>query len=324
MGNESKICEHIYNHTLFGDKCEFSGIRTLAEFFSSVPQDVQKLWPFDFSEEGYRTNYERAVVVPEQLGFVNKLHLKAQISNDKDSYAVCRQIYFEDNKLVFVHDSLLREKGEGGVNFANLLMSKTWRFLQAYDQTRQINYKNEYSEIFVQARSVPDGKIPIYGGYIWANQGFDFRDKSNLPRFRDRFRDFLATYGVNIEQEDLRKFTKPCHFAAFGCGVQAEDKDGNGIHLGKAFMLEQTWFGHWSTAKPDAEEKLYAKAYNRTDILPSSRRRRAVAMLNEKYRNILRKYYKRYASKGRSVSKIKAYQRLASRRWNKIIGGGRS
>lgn len=149
-------------------------------------------------------------------------------------------------------------------------------------------YKNEHSEIFVQARSAPKGKIPVYGGYIWANQGFDFRDKSDLPRFRDRFKSFLSAHGVEITDKDLKRFTKPCHFAAFGCGIQVADDNGNGVHLGKAFMLEQTWFGRWSTENPRAEEKRYAEAYNREGIPHASRRRQAVAVLNENYKNILR------------------------------------
>lgn len=42
MSDGLKISEHIYSHTLFGDKCEFSGFGTLTEFFSSVPQAVQE------------------------------------------------------------------------------------------------------------------------------------------------------------------------------------------------------------------------------------------------------------------------------------------
>lgn len=71
MSDGLKISEHIYSHTLFGDKCEFSGFGTLTEFFSSVPQAVQERWPFDLSDKGYRTFYEQALVVSEQLGFVS-------------------------------------------------------------------------------------------------------------------------------------------------------------------------------------------------------------------------------------------------------------
>lgn len=164
MSDGLKISEHIYSHTLFGDKCEFSGFGTLTEFFSSVPQAVQERWPFDLSDKGYRTFYEQALVVSEQLGFVSRLHLRARITKGEETYAVSRKICFEDDKMVFVHDSLRREKGAAGANFAHLLMARTRDFLQAYDQTRKICYKNEHSEIFVQARSAPKGKIPVYGG----------------------------------------------------------------------------------------------------------------------------------------------------------------
>ena len=116
--------------------------------FSSVPQAVQERWPFDLSDKGYRTFYEQALIVSEQLGFVSRLHLRARITKGEETYAVSRKICFEDDKMVFVHDSLRREKGAAGANFAHLLMARTRDFLQAYDQTRKICYKNEHSEIF--------------------------------------------------------------------------------------------------------------------------------------------------------------------------------
>ena len=324
MGENLTISEHIYNNTLFGDKCEFSGFGALTEFFSAVPEDVQKQWPFDFSDKGYRTSYEQALIVSEQMGFVRRLHLRAQIANAEESFFVSRKIWFDDGRLIFVHDSLCREKGAGGTNFAGLLMTRTQDFLRSYDKTRKIRYKNEHSEILVQARSIPKGKMPVFGGYIWANQGFDFQNKSDLPRFRSIFKQFLAGYGVSMDAGDLKKFTKPCHFAAFGCGIGARDGEGRPVHLGKAFLLEQTWFGRWSTDKPDAEEKRYARLYNRPDILPSSRRRTAIAALGESYRKLLHKYYKRYAPKRRSVSKMEVYRRFAQRQWNHLINGGRN
>lgn len=128
MSDGLKISEHIYSHTLFGDKCEFSGFGTLTEFFSSVPQAVQERWPFDLSDKGYRTFYEQALVVSEQLGFVSRLHLRARITKGEETYAVSRKICFEDDKMVFVHDSLRREKGAAGANFAHLLMARTRDF----------------------------------------------------------------------------------------------------------------------------------------------------------------------------------------------------
>lgn len=324
MSDGLKISEHIYSNTLFGDKCEFSGLGALTEFFSSVPHAVQERWPFDLSDKGYRTFYEQALVVSEQLGFVSKLHLRARITKGEETYAVSRKIYFEDDKMVFFHDSLRREKGVAGTSFAHLLMTRTRDFLQTYDQTRKIRCKNEHSEIFVQARSAPKGKIPVYGGYIWANQGFDFYYENDLSYFRGKFKSFLFAHGVEITDKDLKRFTKPCHFAAFGCGIQVADDNGNGVHLGKAFMLKQTWFGHWSTENPRAEEKRYAEAYNREGIPHALRRRAAVAVLNENYKNILRKFYKQYAPKRCALPMIKVYRRLAQRQWHHFVGEGRS
>ena len=92
MSDGLKISEHIYSHTLFGDKCEFSGLGALTEFFSSVPQAVQERWPFDLSDKGYRTFYEQALIVSEQLGFVSRLHLRARITKGEETYAVSRKI----------------------------------------------------------------------------------------------------------------------------------------------------------------------------------------------------------------------------------------
>ena len=56
----------------------------------------------------------------------------------------------------------------------------------------------------------------------------------------------------------------------------------------------------------------------------ASRRRQAVAVLNENYKNILRKFYKQYAPKRRILPRIKVYQRLAQRQWHHLVGGGRN
>ncbi len=110
MSDGLKISEHIYSHTLFGDKCEFSGLGALTEFFSSVPQAVQERWPFDLSDKGYRTFYEQALIVSEQLGFVSRLHLRARITKGEETYAVSRKICFDIRKFLFRHVRRRKEK----------------------------------------------------------------------------------------------------------------------------------------------------------------------------------------------------------------------
>ena len=48
------------------------------------------------SDKGYRTFYEQALIVSEQLGFVSRLHLRARITKGEETYAVSRKICFED------------------------------------------------------------------------------------------------------------------------------------------------------------------------------------------------------------------------------------
>ena len=100
----------------------------------------------------------------------------------------------------------------------------------------------------------------------------------------------------------------------------AEDAAGHKQHLGKAFMLEQSWQAKWTTAQPQAEEKRYALAYNQKGILPTSRRRKAIAKLSKSYHAILRKYYEHYARKRSQVSTLGAYKRLMMQKFKQLVG----
>lgn len=319
MSDEFKIGRHIYNNTLFGDRCKFSTLTDLNEFFAPVPEDVQKLWMLDMSEEGYETRYEKAVIVSEQLGVSKALYVCCEIFDTQNSYKISRKISFDDDKLIFVHEAALQQKGCSGANFSHQIMSKTQKFLSEYDKTRRINYITENSEVYVQAHSNPKGEVPTFGGYVWANQGFDFASKQELTAIRESFKIFLSTYQVELEEKDLKKFTKPCHFAAFGCGITAQDNNGNNVHLGKAFMLRQKWFGKWTTANPKAEEKRYAQAYNTPGILSTSRRSHAVEALGKNYRMLLNKYYSRYAHQKNNQQHKNILKELLGKKISELI-----
>lgn len=319
MSEELKISEHIYNNAPCGKQSNFADFQSLEEVFSSIPQDVQKLWPLDLSDKGYKTRYEQAQIGSEQLGFVQNVLLKAKVFNDQESYLLKFKLSFLDDKLVFDYDSILQKKGSGN-NFANAIMHRSQEFLTGYDNTRSQLSKGDFSEINFQASSTTQSVPILSGGYVWANQGFDFKSKSDLLEMRKSFKAFTHQYGVEISDKDICRFNKPCHFAAFGCGVQGQDSQGRKVHLGKAFMLKKSWMASWKTSQPQAEEKRYAAAYNQRGIVSSSRRRKAVLKLSKAYQSLLRKYYEHYAPKQTKISKFEAYKRLAVKRFKQLIG----
>ena len=320
MSEGLQIGEHIYNNIPCGSRKDFSSFKDLEELFSSIPAEVQKLWPLDLSDMGYKTRYEQAQISSEQMGFVQNILLKAQVFNAEENYILKLKLSFEDDKLKLTHESMLQKKGLSGNNFANTIMKQSQKFLTAYDKTRTGLKKDDVSEIVLQARSAAKARPALRGGYVWANQGFDFATKTEQLSMRRAFKKFLSAYGVNMSDKDLNRFTKPCHFAAFGCGVPAEDAAGHKLHLGKAFMLEQSWQAKWTTAQPQAEEKRYALAYNQKGILPTSRRRKAIAKLSKTYHAILRKYYEHYARKRSQVSTLGAYKRLMMQKFKQLVG----
>lgn len=319
MSEGLKISEHIYNNAPCNDKSSFSDFNEISSFFSVVSDDVQKLWPLDLSDMGYKTRYEQAQISSEQMGFVQNIILEATVFNAQESYLLKLKMTFDDSKIKIAHESLLQQKGKRGNNFANSIIKQCQKFLTSYDKSRKLQKQDEASEIVLQAHSSLKSTPTLLGGYLWANQGFDFASQSELSSMRKIFKRFLEEKNISITDKDLSKFTKPCHFAAFGCGVQAQDNKGNNVHLGKAFMLEQSWMAQWKTSHPQAEEKRYASAYNQKGILPTSRRRKAVLRLSKAYQNMLRKYYNQYASKSSKISTIAAYKRLALKQIKQLI-----
>lgn len=318
MSDSQKISEHIYSHTLFGDNCRFSSFNALNEFFESVPEDVQNKWPYNFEENGYKSNYEVAEIVSEQLGFDSSLEIIANVADDSDGFILNSNLKFEDDKLIVNLKSMYQNIGDKGKNFSSLALGKHLEFVTAYDQSRKKLKPSEHSEIIIFADSSQSNKdIKTVGGYVWANRGFDFQSKSELAFARSSFLVFAKNQGVEIDENDLKLFTKPCHFAAFGCGVGVKAENGQMLHLGKAFMLQHSWHGKWRTDKPQAEEKRYAEAYIHCPE-PQKRRRQAVAQLNSRYQSMLKKYYRKYQGQQKSHS-ISAYTRLASIKLSKLL-----
>lgn len=318
MSDGQKINEHIYSHTLFGDNCRFSSFKALDEFFESVPEEVQNKWPYNFEENGYACDYEVAEIISEQLGYDRSLELVVNVHNETDGFILHRNIRFDDDRMVVSLKSIYQNKGEKGHNFSAISLARQQEFLTAYDNSRKPRQKADYSELLIQAASYHSKEgVRTIGGYVWANCGFDFRDKEELEATRRAFRDFTESYGVCIEKKDLKIFTKPCHFAAFGCGIPVKNAEGREVHLGKAFMLQHSWYGRWSTAVPRAEEKRYAEAYAHCRV-PGQRRRQAVEQLSSAYKEMLKKYYNTYGEKRKSHT-LSAYTRLAGMKLSKLM-----
>lgn len=306
MKEASAIEEHIYNHIMLGDSCRYSSYNALAEFFSAVPEEARSLWPYDFSAEGYKTSYFGAQLFSEQLGFDRKLDLRFSIAAPQEKYTARVVLSFDDEQLQIRQESLVRDEGTAGGNFAGLFLQKQREFLNKYDSLRRINRNNPPSELLIHADS--DAGRQTCGGYVWANQGFDFAGVSELLAARNEFRRFAGDRGVDLGEKDLRFFTKPCHFSAFNCGVVVRDKAGRKAGLGKAFMMEHSWFGVWKTANPDAEEKKFADIYNREKLSPE-RRFGPLSALNSAYLRMVRRLTEKYArEKGEhSFSAFKKY-----------------
>lgn len=317
MTDGLKINEHIYNHTLFGDNCRFSSFQAIEEFFAEVPTDVQSKWAYDFADEGYKTTYESADIISEQCGFAQSLNLVANISNSSDNFIISSNIKFDDEQMIITLNSLFQNQGSSGNGFSSRFIQKHQDFLMAYDQAHKIKKPHEYSKLLIDADSSASKQgITTIGGYVWANHGFDFQNDSELKNTRKKFKKFAEQQGVEIADKHLQSFTKPCHFAAFGCGVSVE-KRGQTLHLGKAFMLEHSWLGKWSPHNDVAEEKCYAKAYASCPA-QSQKRRQAVAALSSKYKILLKKYYKLYGGKPKSQS-LKVYARVARIKFSRLM-----
>lgn len=317
MTDGLKINEHIYNHTLFGDNCRFSSFQALEEFFAEVPSDAQAKWAYDFADEGYKTTYESADIISEQCGFAQSLNLVANISNSSDNFIVSSNIKFDDEQMIITLNSLFQNQGQPGNDFSALFIKKHQDFLIAHDQTRKVTNPDEYSSLLIDADSSASKQgITTIGGYVWANRGFDFQNDSELRNTRKSFKQFAERNSVEIADKHLQSFTKPCHFAAFGCGIQVENR-GRKLHLGKAFMLEYSWLGKWSPHNDVAEEKCYAKAYASCPV-QSQKRRQAVATLSSKYQSVLKKYYKLYGDRTKSRG-LKVYARVARIKFSQLM-----
>lgn len=302
------------------DKKSISSPEFINEFFEDLLPPAKEAWAFDFSKEGYDVAYASADFKFEQCGMLKCFETVIDVCSDKEKFIMQTSMSLDCEVIQLTLDSIYRVKGNNGNNFGNTVLSKFKKFIAAQDKARGKN--SESSKILIHAASDKDKNgVDVYGGYIWANQGFDFRSKEELEYTRKHFKSFAAQNGVEISDKDLSLFTKPCHFAAFNCGVRVKNKLGKDSSLGKAFLYLHSWQGHmvaspYKSEKP--EEQRYAEAYNNPDFTLPCRKRMALLQLSAPYRKMLKKYRNTHSATQKANS-VKLYARVTKMQISKML-----
>lgn len=302
------------------DKKAVSGPETINEFFEDLFPPAKDAWPFDFSKEGYITSYQSTDFDIKQAGLVKYLVLEMKAKKEQDEYFIKAKIMMDCEKVAINLENLYRSQGSKANNFGNIYMGKLKAFIDAQDKARGKNF--DASELLFEAASRNDKSgVAVCGGYVWANQGGDFLDKEELEDARVHFKSFAAQNGVEISDKDLSIFTKPCHFAAFNCGVRVKNKLGKDSSLGKAFLYLHSWQGHvvaspYKSEKP--EEQRYAEAYNNPNFTLPCRKRMALLQLSASYRKMLKKY-RNIHSITQKANPVKLYARATKMQFSKML-----
>ena len=264
------------------------------DFFSPLNEETKQKWPFDFSKEGYQTTYQQAVFLPPRDCLRDPgegIKISAVIRSSQESFFMERGFYLYDDQLTIELKHLYRVGFGNPNNFAYKAVCKFKDFIDAYDASRP-DGKTDPSKLELEAVSNADkSNIAALGGYVWANMGFEFKDKNECYVLQQRFKAFAKHHSIDICQADLKYFTQPCHFAAFDCGIKVTDKFGHSSSLGKAFMLFESWKGVIYSGDKKGEAALYAEKYNNPKTRLQSQK-----VFNSGYRSVVNKYTKRYSN----------------------------
>ncbi|MGN0913685.1 MAG: hypothetical protein ACI4OW_02185 [Alphaproteobacteria bacterium] len=290
------------------------------EFFEEMFPAAREKWPFNFEKEGYTVKYDKAEFLYTQCGLVKNLDLTINVGNEKEGFVISTLMTLDDEVLNIKIDSLCRTRGTKNSNFGNMVISKMKQFIDAQDKSRGKIF--EASRILLDAASGLDkNNINVYGGYIWAYNGLDFANEQELSSTRQRFREFAKKSGVEFSTKDLSLFRKPCHFAAFDCGIKISLPSGKNAALGKAFLLSHSWLGKLVASPKKSEcpeEQRYAEAFNNPDFSVPKRRRMALEVLSSSYRNMLKKFRRKY-SEIKKISKTETYLKIAKMKLAKML-----
>ena len=284
----SKISQHILQNAVICPQKTFSSVSELDAFFATIPSDAAKSWPFDFSKYGLETRYLSALVTPETWKNEASCVVSAEVYNNKNK-AIIQQTFrigMNDNLIINL-DSVYADGSKTypqGMHIARRISENNLNFMVRYDKKVK---PSKPSFLRLRASSEMTAQnIKTCGGYVWANNGFDFSSKEELITARLAFKKFLFRYHINISDKKLKLFTKPCHFSAYSSGVFVS-LNGKKYRMGKAFMLQHSWQGVMKSSSPGSVENNFATAYY-SEPIPALRRRVALLELSRSYRSFLR------------------------------------
>jgi len=301
-----KTSEHIRQYANpQAQQSDFSDSASLDEYFDFLAdgQDDAGKWPFCFDGDEVQPVYQKARVHPDRFGDGQSLELEVRLKLPQNELLVAENLAYGDERLQMDLASFYCLSGHGKSGFfVQELLEKQRSFMADYQKRRRAQGESTEALFSVHASSGIVDHCETNGGLTWALHGFDFADKKELESARERFKDFAARNGVSFKNNDLKLFTKPCHFAAFQCGVK-----NNGLNLGRAFLLKYSWFGKMviDPNKPVGEEVRYARSYYNPDV--EDRHTAALKELNKPYLRMMNAYYKKYAQKPKKDRRLLAF-----------------
>lgn len=288
MIKKISISSYIFEHPILNSSYCFSSADEIDAFFSAVPQKAIDAWPFDFSRYNFNTRYLGVKVYPETWKEEAHCIIQAEVFDQKRSAVIEQDFHFGfDNNLIIDICSVRSSFSEAypqKMKIARRLSENNFQFLLAYDKKKSPQ-KPSIMRVYASS-GITKQNIQTCGGYVWANNGFDFADQDELKATRLSFKRFLFRRGIDISDKKLKLFTKPCHFSAYGCGILFSFNK----HLyraGKAFMLQHSWRGIQKTSSKNSRERRFANAYYKESI-PALRRLKALRQLEKKYLSLLR------------------------------------
>ena len=287
------ISNFIFQKPILRPNHQFSPPNVIDGFFNEIPDKLAELWPLNLENEGFSVNYISVKIDDTSWKEDEHLLVQAEISNGQRKAIIEQEFQYgaNDNMIINMKSLYCAENGgfPKGMGIARVITEKNFKFLQQFDKTFKPFTPSAIKTYASSERTRQ--KIDTYGGYIWAINGFEFEDKNELIGARFAFKKFLANRGIQISDKELNLFTKPCHFAAYGCGKMTDFK-GKKYPLGKAFLCQHSWYGIQKTTAKNNVERKYANAYY-NERAPELRRKNALKKLGKKYQTFIRNSYKK-------------------------------
>lgn len=309
----SELVSHkIFNAPMLGIGTQFSSAAEIDNFFAPVPAKTRDAWPFDLQKDGYDVHY-LGCMIDGSWKEAPSCTLTVEVGKDKQKALIEQKFAFglNDNLIINIESVNKPESGDypQGLSIAQLLSRKNFEFIKQYDKAVKPTTPS-CVEIYASSEMTKQD-VQTCGGYVWANNGFEFKDKEWLKMTRAAFKAFAAQHGVNLSDKSLKLFSSPCHFAAYGCGIMTE-VNGRRYRLGKAFLLQHSWQGILSTSGEHGIAQKFARAYN-SERLPLLKRKKGIAVLGGKYQALVKQGYKKNLLT-QIADKFKACRRLLAQK----------